>query len=195
MLHADGVTVQPAVCRCGLHHGVLATHVVRRQRHVHDRPGLGDDVQVGQRRLHHHHVGALVDVSHDLDDRLTGVGWVLLVSPAIATAHDLDVDGVPERAVEGRGVLGGVRQDHRVQVPRIVQGAPDGRHLAVHHPGGSGHVRPGPGLGHGGPGVELEGGVVVHRAMAVQHAAMPVVGVLVDAEVGHEDHLVAHLVA
>ena len=43
--------------------------------------------------------------------------------------------------------------------------------------------------------VELEGGVVVDLAVGAEHAAVAVVGVLVEAEVGHEHDLVAHRVA
>ena len=63
--------------------------------------------------------------------------------------------------------------------------------LPVHHPAGRHDVRPGVGLGHRGPGVEHDGGVVVDLAGGGQHAAVAVVGVLVEAAVGHDDDLVA----
>ena len=68
-------------------------------------------------------------------------------------------------------------------VAGVVQGGPDGSDLAIHHPGRGRHVDPGVGLGHRGPRVELERGVVVHRTMAVQDPAGTVVGVLVDAQI------------
>ena len=49
--------------------------------------------------------------------------------------------------------------------PASSRAAPDGRDLAVHHPAGGDDVGAGVGLGHGGPGVELEGGVVVDLAV------------------------------
>ena len=70
-----------------------------------------DDVEVGQRRLHHHDVGALVDVEQRLADALDGVGGVLLVGPPVALQRG--VDGLAERAVERGGVLRGVGQDRR----------------------------------------------------------------------------------
>jgi hypothetical protein len=42
-------------------------------------------------------------------------------------------------------------------------------------------------------GVPDEGGVVVHRPVRREHAAVPVVGELVEAEVGHDDEGVADL--
>ena len=43
------------------------------------------------------------------------------------------------------------------------------------------------------PLVELDGGVVVHFTEVVEHAAVPVVGVLVEAEVADHDRVVAEL--
>ena len=56
-------------------------------------------------------------------------------------------------------------------------------------------VGAGVGLGHRDLGVALERGVVVDLAAVVEHAAVAVVGVLVEAEVGDEHQLVAELVA
>ena len=67
--------------------------------------------------------------------------------------------------------------------------------LAVHHPGRGDDVGPGLGLGHGHLGVALEGQVVVDVAPVVEDAAVAVVGVLVEAQVGDEHHGVAELVA
>ena len=105
-------SIQPLLGR-RLDHRVLAAHVVRRDRHVDLGPGPGDDVEVGERRLHHHHVGALGDVGVDLDERLAGVAPVLLVALAVAAADDLHVDRVAERPVQGAGVLGRVGEDGR----------------------------------------------------------------------------------
>ena len=69
------------------------------------------------------------------------------------------------------------------------------RHLPVHHPAGGHDVDPGLGLGDGDGGVALEGGVVVdaHRSGG-EDPAVAVVGVLVEAVVGHEHEPVADLV-
>ena len=79
--------------------------------------------------------------------------------------------------------------------PPPSRAAPDGPDLAVHHPRGRHDVGAGVGLRQRRPGVELDGGVVVDVACRRQHAAVAVVGVLVEAAVGHEHHPVAHLVA
>ncbi len=76
-----------------------------------------------------------------------------------------------------------------------VEGPADGRDLAVHHPRGGHHVGAGVGLGHRHPGVTVEGGVVVDLAGGREQATVAVVGVLVEAEVGHHHQLVADLVA
>ena len=67
--------------------------------------------------------------------------------------------------------------------------------LPVHHPARRDHVGARLGLRQRDALVELERGVVQHLAVGAEHAAVPVVGVLVEAEVGHEDELVAHRVA
>ena len=88
VLEGHGVAVDPAALGGRLHHRVLAGHVVRRDGHVDLGAGGGDHVEVGQRRLHHHHVGALGDVGADLGQRLAGVGRVLLVALAVAAVGD-----------------------------------------------------------------------------------------------------------
>ena len=50
-------------------------------------------------------------------------------------------------------------------------------------------------LGDGGRRVDLEGGVVVDLAVLVEHAAVAVVGVLVDAQVGDQGDVVAEVAA
>ena len=50
-------------------------------------------------------------------------------------------------------------------------------------------------LGQGDASVELDRGVVVDRAVTAHDAAVPVAGVLIEAEVGHQHDLVAELVA
>ena len=82
-----------------------------------------------------------------------------------------------------------------VDRPRVVEGSADRGDLAVHHPRWGAHVGPGVGLRDRGLAVDLEGGVVVDRALGGDQAAVAVVGVLVEAEVGHQHEVVAHLVA
>src|SRR6185295_5886138 len=92
LLERHGVVVDPAVGRGRLQHRVLAADVVRGERYVDQPTGGGDDVEVGDGGLDHHHVGALVDVGDDLAQRLAPVAPVLLVPAAIASADDSDVD-------------------------------------------------------------------------------------------------------
>ena len=75
--------------------------------------------------------------------------------------------------------------------PARVERGPDVADLAVHHPGEPEHRRAGGGLCQRHRGVALEGGVVVDRPVVGEHAAVPVVGELVEAEVGHDDEVVA----
>ncbi len=157
-----------------------------------DRPAdVGDDVEVRERRLDHHHVRALGDVEGDLGQGFAPVAAVLLVAGPVTTLGDGDVDCLAERAVEGRGVLGGIGEDRRVDVAVGVEGTADGFDLAVHHPARGHHVGTGPGLGERHAPVELDGGVVVDLPVGPEHPAVPAQRVLVEAQVGHEHQLVA----
>ena len=70
------------------------------------------------------------------------------------------------------------------------------RHLAVHHPGGGHDVGAGLGLGQRRPGRSSSRVASLSTSPSVvEHAAVAVVGVLVEAEVGHEHEVVADLVA
>ena len=71
------------------------------ERHIELGPGRSDDVEVGEGWLHHDHVDTFGDVEADLFHGFAGVGGVLLVSLAIASVGDGDVDCVAERAVLG----------------------------------------------------------------------------------------------
>src|SRR6478609_533366 len=57
LLERHGVVVDPPVGRGRLQHRVLAADVVRGERYVDQPTGGGDDVEVGDGGLHHHHVG------------------------------------------------------------------------------------------------------------------------------------------
>ena len=189
--------VDPAVGGRSLDHRVLPTDVVGGQRHVHFGLHGPDDVQVRQRRLHHHHVRALGQVgAHFQQCFALPPPPVLLVGLAIATAGDGAIHGVAERAVQAAGVLRRVGEDGDLPVTGGVQRSADGTHLPVHHPAGGHHLGAGVGLGHGDAGVDVQRGVVVHRRpriarRAVQHPAVTVLGVLVHAQIGHQHHPIA----
>ena len=116
------LAVDPAVGGRRLDHRVLPRHVVRRNRDI-DRVGdRSDDIEIADRRLHHHHVGALGDVELRLAHRLRRrPGRVLLVRRAIAELRRA-LGRVAERAVERRGVLRGVGEDRDVGEAVAVQG-------------------------------------------------------------------------
>ena len=65
-----GLAVDPALGGSGLDHGVLARDVVGRDRYVDGVADPADDVEVAERRLDHHDVGALLDVEERLADAL-----------------------------------------------------------------------------------------------------------------------------
>ena len=71
-------------------------------------------------------------------------------------------------------------------MPARVEGPPDGAHLAVHHAGRRHPVGAGLGVRDRDPRVRVERRIVVDRA-APDHAAVPVVRVLAQAQVGDED--------
>ena len=76
-----------------------------------------------------------------------------------------------------------------------VERGADGADLAVHHPARRHDVGAGLRLGDRGLGVDLERGVVVDRPVVADDPAVPVAGVLVDAEIGHQHDVVADLAA
>ena len=154
-----------------------------------------DDVKIGDGRLHHDHVGPLIQIQLHLHEGLPGIAPILLIALAIATPHNLYIHRIAERAVQRRGVFHGVGEDGDVAMPRTIQRRADGRHLTIHHAAGSHHLAAGISLGHCGLGVERQGGVIVNVAIGAHNAAMTVGGVLVHAEVGDEHHLLSHLVA
>ena len=69
-----------------------------------------DHVEVRERGLDHHHVGALVDVERDLGERLARVRRVHLVAAPVAELRRA-LGRVAERSVERRRVLRRVRED------------------------------------------------------------------------------------
>ena len=77
--------------------------------------------------------------------------------------------------------------------PESSSAATDGGDLAVHHPGRGDDGRARVGLGDRHPPVQLDGRVVVDLAPRREDAAVAVVGVLVEAQVGDEHDVVAHL--
>ena len=78
---------------------------------------------------------------------------------------------------------------------RVVERGTDGGDLPVHHARRRDDVGPGGGLSDRDAPIELERGVVVDAAFAIEDAAMPVVGVFVDTQIRAQHHGVAEVVA
>ena len=97
----DARLVDPAARAGRLDHRVLAAHLIRGGRLAEALFHLRDDVEIGQRRLHHDDVGALGDVDLDLAQRFLDVGRIHLVAAAVAELRRR-VGGLAERPVERR---------------------------------------------------------------------------------------------
>ena len=194
MFERDRGAVDPAVRGGGLHHRVFTAHVVRRERNVERVTERGDHIEVRQCRFHHDHVCALGEIERGLIQCLAPVRGLHLIAAAIAELR-CTFRRIAERPVERGGVLRGVGQDGAVRVIRRVQRVSDGADLAVHHAARRNHISPGIGLGDRNRRVALQRGVVVHLARRGQEPAMPVVGVLVQAGIGHQHERIADLVA
>ena len=76
--------VEPAQLCGGLHHGVLAAHVVGDERQLGPLAHRADHVEVGERRLDHDHVGAFGLVDRRLEHRLAHVGGIHLILAPVA---------------------------------------------------------------------------------------------------------------
>src|SRR3546814_11621538 len=94
------------VCSSDLH-GVLAAHLVGESGHREAVLHAADDVEVGQARLHHHHVGALLQVERDLAQRLVAVGGVQLVGLLVADEARAGADRPPAGTIEATSLLCG----------------------------------------------------------------------------------------
>ena len=117
-------------------HAVLARHVVGRDGHVEARRGRrGNDVEIGEGGLHHHDVGALVDIERDLLERLAAVGR----DPSGTTS-------CRPSAARSRGLRGTDRRNttriwrrrrgcRRCSKPASSSAPADRAHPAVHHVG------------------------------------------------------------
>ena len=127
----------------GLHHRVLARDVVGGDRHAETLLHAPDDVEVRERRLHHHDVGAFLRsaaTSRSASSALAGSIWyAAAISEAGRRARRL-----AERAIEARRVLRRVRDDDDVGAPGAIERGPDRADAAVHHVRGRDDIRAGP---------------------------------------------------
>ena len=171
-----------------LDHRVLAADVVGGDRQARRLLDPADHVEVGQRRLDHDHVGALLDVEQRLAHGLVGVGGIHLVAAAVAE-RGRGVGGLAERPVERRGELRRVGDDRRVLVALRVELRAQRAHAAVHHVAGRHGVGAGRGVRDRRAGEQLERDVVVHLPVLAHDSAVAVRGVLAQAHVGDHDQV------
>ena len=180
---------QPLLRR-GLDHRVLAADLVRRDRIAEGLLHAPDQVEVRQRRLDHDDVGAFVDVQLDLAQRLVGVGRIHLVAAPVAELRRR-LRRLAERPVEAGRELGGVGHDRR-----------PGRSPPRRAPRGSHSTRPS--IMSDGATMSAPARACVSASLAsrsrvaslstspsAMHAAVAVVGVLAQADVG-DHHQVGH---
>ena len=194
VLERDRGAVEPAELGRGLHHRVLTAHVIRRDRHVERGAHVGDHVEIRERGLHHHHVGALVDVERDFGDRLAAVRGVHLVAAPVAELRRA-LGGVAERTVERaartwprrRGSPSSRGRSRRARRGSRRPGRPSSRSARSRRrrrrPARSRCSRSGRAWRR------------CRRRRRGEHAAVAVVGVLVEAVVGHQHERVADFVA
>src|SRR6185503_7202838 len=74
--------VEPVVGGGGFDHGVFAADVVGADGDVEFFADATDDVEIWERGLDHHHVGAFFDVERDFFEGFAGVGGIHLVATA-----------------------------------------------------------------------------------------------------------------
>ena len=180
-------SIQP--CRAAaftIAYSPLTLYATQRQRGP--LPHRPHHVEVGQRRLHHQHVGALGLVQRGFQQRLADVGRVHLVLPPVAERRRA-VGGLAERPVEGAGVLHRVAQDGRRRYGPPRRARREWRRtMPSIMPLGATMSAPGVRVAHRDPAENLEGGVVVHAALP-EHAAVAVAGVLAAADVGDQQQI------
>ena len=97
--------VKPAVLRRRLDHRVLAGHLIGEGRHAECLFHARDDVEIGQARLDHDHVGAFLDVERHFAQRLVGIAGVHLIGALVAGECLCRADCVAEWTVKGGGIF------------------------------------------------------------------------------------------
>src|SRR5215813_9839239 len=76
--------VEPAVFRSGFHHGIFAADVVSGHRHAKFVFNLSNNIDIRQRRLDNHHVGAFFEIERDLSQSLARIAGIHLIAAAFA---------------------------------------------------------------------------------------------------------------
>ena len=185
----DGaIAIEPAVADRRLKHRVLAADVVNGNRHVKPVAGGANDVEIGQSRLDHHDVGALRNVKRDLTQRFARVGRVQLIATAISLPR-CRTCRISKRPIERRCILRAVRHDGDARAAVAVQRATNRLDAAVHHIGWSDDVGSRIRVRQSDAAEQFQRRVVVDLALRIENPAVPMVGILAAAEVGHHEHL------
>ena len=198
-MRCSSATAAPSIQPCSAAALIIAyspRHVVRRDRHVDLGAHGGDDVEVGERRLHHHHVGAFGDV----EARPRRAPRGRCASPA-GSPCDRHRRRCARRPRRGTGRTAPTRtwprrpgsQCRRSPRRRARRGWR--RTWPSIIPLGATTSAPAVGLGDGDLAYSSRVASLSTSPVGREHAAVAVVGVLVEAQVGHEDDAVADLVA
>ena len=132
------------------------------------------DVQIGQARFHHHHVGALGEVERHFAQRFVRVRRILLIGFLVALQRRRRADGLAVRPVEPARILGGIGEDHRVGEALLLEGEADGANAPVHHVRRRDHIRARADMHQRLRDEALHRGIIRDRAILVQKAVMAV---------------------
>ena len=189
MLPEQGRLVHPAQAGGRLDAAVFARTCGRRRWGTGPLPQAPDQVQVGQGRLHQQRRRR---PRPGPAGRPAGLPWRCAGPSGAAPVAELGggVRRLPERPVEGPGVLDGVAHDGGVGLARRLQGFAHGPDPAVHHVRGGHHVGSGLGVAHRHPG-QGRHALVVDDLGSVVEAAVAGVRVGAQAHVGHDHQLLA----
>ena len=185
------VAIGRAGCHRRLDHRVFTADLIGEHRHAKRLFHAICDVQIGQPRLDHHAVGAFGQIELDLAQRLFGVGRVHLVSLFVTLQQSAAAHRITERAIERRGVFGGIGHDLHIDMPRLFQRATDRGNTAVHHVRRRDDIRPGGGLVQALPDQHFDGFIVDDIAFAVDQAVLPVAGIRIERDIGQHADVIA----
>ena len=144
-----------------------------------------DHVEVGESGFHHEQVGALGSVLSELAHGLARVRAVHLVRLPVAHPRRR-LSRNPERPVERRRHLRRVGHHRDVRGAVRIQRLAQRRHLTIHHRGRRDDVGARVRMGNGCLRQQIERRVIVDGSVVQQHAAVSVIGVLTQANVGDD---------
>ena len=147
-----------------------------------------ENIEISQPRFHQDHIRALLNIQGHFAQSFLAIGGVHLVGATI-TEFGRGLGGLPEWAIKGGSIFGGIGEDRQIIEPAAIQGLPDGRHPPIHHIAGSDDIRSRFGMTQSGSRQELQARVVQNlRAIFApsNDAAMSMAHVFAEADVS--DH-------